>query len=58
MSENYQSLAKKSSSIWGDKKISRMPIIVKHDCAFKVKEEKRIDQGELEALDGGCQIHQ
>ncbi len=37
MSENYQSLAKKIVQYLGDKKISRMPIIVKHDYALKSK---------------------
>ncbi len=53
MSENYQSLAKNRPVSGGQENITDA-----YHCQtrlrFKVKDEKRIDEGELEALDG-CQ---
>ncbi|MEB5951930.1 beta-glucoside-specific PTS transporter subunit IIABC [Enterococcus innesii] len=52
MSENYQSLAKKIVQYLGGQENITDAYHCQTRLRFKVKDEKRIDQGELEALDG------
>lgn len=52
MSENYQSLAKKIVQYLGGQENITDAYHCQTRLRFKVKDEKRIDEGELEALDG------